>query len=195
MTRVVNTIGDLLQVPGGGMDAAQVESIAGSIAFAPVKKALAVLPPAATSGAASAIATALDGVFTMPLGDVLASAWNERRELVKFTDTKEYPPDVVSSMTLANKSISREATQRVIVELDGVQLPPLEFTLAVELDIEAAVLKIKDARILSVRAGTCQGKATLKCGEAILADPETRAFEIRGEISFGSGIPIRDIVG
>jgi len=193
MSEVIETLGQLVGVAGDGFSDAQIHWLDQTETLGLVRAALRAFPQLLGSGIAGDVAYAFKQVLAIRLGDVLVAVWNTRMDLVKFLDRKKYPPGEVSELVLGEQRFSRTLTPRIEILVNGQRLPEVKIDIKVDLTIEAAVLRIKDGRIMSARTGTCEGKVTLSCGKAILPSPGARSFKLPGTISFGEGIPIRDL--
>jgi hypothetical protein len=66
----------------------------------------------------------------------------------------------------------------------------LEFEVTVALNLEAAILRIQEGRIMFARLGKLFGTGTIKCEGATLFSRPTKAVQLPLTLSFGSGLPI-----
>lgn len=191
MTESIESVGQLLRVSPTGLGREHLAAIEGSPAMAAVRASLAVVSAVMQSEAAASVAAALKEALDTPISDVLAGAWNTRRQLLEYLDRTKYPPKEVFGSPLGEHTIESTHHPRVMVLLDGANIGEVEFTLTLTLTLEAAVLRIRDAHIIGASTGNIQGKARLSLGQAVLAEPGTRKFTLPGSLSFGEGIPIK----
>ncbi len=193
MSEVIESVGQLLGLAERGLHDAKVEWIDEDETVALVAKTLKRLPALLGEDITGDIATAFDSVLAIPLGDILAKAWNTRRDLLEYLDPKKHPPADLGEVVLEKPKVERKLKPKIEILVDQQHLADIAFELTVELNFEAVVLQIRNAKIIGARTGSCEGKGTLTLGKAILAAPKTRKFSLPGKLSFGEGIPIRDL--
>jgi len=134
-----------------------------------------------------ALKTALD----VRIVDILARAWNTRRDLVPYLDRAKYPPDQIIDHTLTKHEIRSTHKPRIQIMLDHSPLgPEIEFEIAIALNVDSAILRVKNARIMFARLGRITGTGTVKCEGAALFSRSTKAVALPLTIAFGAGIPI-----
>jgi hypothetical protein len=168
----------------------QVEALDANAAMRELRKRVAhPLRPSLWPAARRAVADALAPVLRLRLADVLVAGWNEYRELAKYKDREEYPPDKIVDVALGEHTITSKHEPRVEILVNGKRFAELHFEVEIEMEIDTATLEIQDAKIKSVSTGECEATCTLRCEGVTLAQ-SSRTFELPGTLSFGEGIPI-----
>jgi len=134
---------------------------------------------------------ALQAALDVRIIDILAAAWNTRRELRQYLDRAKYPSDQIIDHTIAKHEVHSSHKPRLQIMLDNSPVgPEIEFEVIVGLTIEVAVLRIQDARIMGARMGKIFGTGTIKCEGATLFSRPTKAVTLPLTVSFGTGIAI-----
>ena len=139
------------------------------------------------------VGTVLDGVLAtldIPLGRVLAGAWNGYRELRSHADPKKHPPGEVVLVPLAKHTVRSTHRPSVDVLVDGNKVGSLAFELVLSLELEAGLFEIEGGRIRALRAGKCTGKAKLSCEGAVLVERSTPEVPLPQRLAFEGGIPL-----
>ena len=114
-----------------------------------------------------------------------------RRDLAPYTDEAKYPANQIIDHTLTKHEIRSVHKPRVQIMLDHSPLgPEIEFDVAIGLNIDSAVLRVKQGRIMSARLGRITGIGTIKCEGATLFQRPTKSVALPLTISFGAGTPI-----
>ena len=124
------------------------------------------------------------------LRDILIEAWKTAKILQKYRDREKYPPDEAHVVTVGAYTLHSRQNPRIEVLLNGGHLDYIDFTVDLALVFEGAVLEIKDAKIISIKTGSCKGTCTVSGEDVVLAGRETGSVELPGEIDLGDGIPI-----
>ena len=141
----------------------------------------------AMQSATEALQTALD----VSIVDILAAAWNTRRELRQYLDRAKFPSGQIVDHTIAKHEVKSSHRPRLQIMLDQSPVgPEIEFEVIVGLTLEAAVLRIQDGRIMGARLGKVFGTGTIKCEGATLFSRPTKAVNLPLTVSFGTGIAI-----
>lgn len=178
------------------LDNAQVRSdgltaLGGTAALYGVKTLLTAAPLLLQRNVGEGVADALKAALDIRIVDIIATAWNTRRELRQYTDRAKHPADQIIDHALGKHDIRSTHKPRVQIVLDNSPLgPELEFEVTVALNLEAAILRIQDGRIMFARLGKIFGTGTIKCEGATLFSRPTKAVQLQLTLSFGQGLPI-----
>ncbi len=176
------------QVRKDGMTA-----LGGTAALYRVKTLLTAAPLLLQKNVGDSITDALKAALDIRVVDILANAWNTRRELRQYADRAKYPADQVIDHALGKHDIRATHKPRLQIVLDNSPLgPELEFEVAIALNLEAAILRIQDGRIMFARLGKVFGTGTIKCEGATLFSRPTKAVPLPLTLSFGAGLAIAD---
>jgi hypothetical protein len=178
------------------LDNAQVRkdglgALGGTAALYGVKTLLTAAPLLLQKNVGDSVADALKAALDIRVVDIMATAWNTRRELRQYADRAKFPADQIIDHTLGKHDIKATHKPRLQIVLDNSPLgPEIEFEVAVALNVEAAILRIQDARIMFARLGKIFGTGTIKCEGATLFSRPTKAVQLPLTLSFGAGLPI-----
>ncbi len=134
----------------------------------------------------------LPEILDIRLVDVISGAWNKARELAKYTDQEKYPPDQVILTQLAKHTVRSD--QHPYVQIYVNDQPVRErvvFDLSIVLTLKSVVLKIQNARIKGVKAGSCQAKGKIELWKMVLAEGTLGPFELPGAFDLGEGVRLK----
>jgi len=178
------------------LDNAQVRSdgltaLGGTAALYGVKTLLTAAPLLLQRNVGEGVADALKAALDIRIIDIIATAWNTRRELKQYADRAKYPADQIVDHALGKHDIRSTHKPRVQIMLDNSPIgPELEFEVTAALNLEAAILRIQDGRIMFAKLGKVFGTGTIKCEGATLFSRPTKALQLPLTLSFGQGLPI-----
>jgi hypothetical protein len=171
-------------------------AFAGTSALHGVQSLLTAAPMLLQSHIGESITDALKAALDVRIVDILAQAWNTRRDLAHYTDRVKYPPDQIIDHTLTKHEIRSTHKPRVQIMLDHSPLgPEIEFEIALGLNVDSAILRVKNARIMFARLGRITGTGTIRCEGATLFSRPTKSVALPLTIAFGAGIPIGQTQG
>ena len=191
MTRDTATLTDFFDLENPQVRKDGLTAFEGTTALHGVKTLLTAAPALLQKHVADSVADALKAALDMRIVDILATAWNTRRELRQYLDRAKYPPDQIADHALGRHDIRATHKPRLQIMLDNSPLgPEIEFDIAIALNLEAAVLRIQDARIMFARLGKVFGTGTIKCEGATLFSRPTKAVTLPFTLSFGPGLAI-----
>jgi hypothetical protein len=136
-------------------------------------------------------------MLDIPLRTFLVPAWKKYQEILEFADAKKYPPNETELVSLAEHTIKVVHHPYLQVTYRGVALTNAEFTftLEAELALQGVILKIKDGKILSIRAGAVKGSGELLLEEQSIIKKDFGSYELPGSIDLGDGISMRNTPG
>ena len=178
------------------LDNAQVRkdalhALGGTTALHGIKALLTAAPLLLQNHVADSVADALKAALDVRMVDILATAWNTRRELRVYADRTKYPPEQIVDHALGKHEVRAAHKPRLQIMLDNSPLgPEIEFDVSVALNFEAAILRIQDARIMFARLGKVFGTGTIKCEGATLFSRPTKAVALPLTLSFGTGLTL-----
>jgi hypothetical protein len=169
----------VLKIQSGGGIAALKEKISRDIA--------GINWPAAFSG----IVKNIGDLLNISISDIMISAWNKYRILLKYTDKGKYGPKETFLVTLAEHTIKSEHNPYIEVLLNEQLIRKIDFDISIALTLKGFILKIRDGKIKEIKAGTCKGKGTVKCENFVIFEKETESFSLPGSINFEEGVAIK----
>lgn len=189
MSETMGSVADLLQVDGAAGD-----RLLGAAGDGAAMQALPEPVRGAMGGIGEQVGEGLREALGAPFADVLGGAWSKYTDLWKFCDRKEYPPEKVSIVTLAEHTITSSHQPYVDLELRAILPTPvclrIDFAVDLKANIQGARLSIRDGKIQRLHAATVFFTGSLSCeGKEVLNREAT--LKIEKGISFGDGIPIR----
>ncbi len=129
-------------------------------------------------------------LLDIKLEDILVNAWKKHQEIKKYSDREKYPPEETILCPLGHHRIKSVHHPYLEIYVNDNPIGRMVFDLILQFDLEGFILKIRDAKIIEILAGRCQGSGTFKYGEATLLKKESQKIPIPGHIALGNGVPI-----
>jgi hypothetical protein len=151
------------------------------------------LPRLLREAAAEKVAGTLDKLLAVPLGEVVATAFNSYRRYGEYADEKRYPHGKDYEVEEGKFSIESEHTPHVELQLAGMPAQRLDFPLTLALEFDAARLVIRDGKFMALKAGSCIASGKLCCEKVELFERPSAPVKFPGEIRFGEGIRIHPL--
>ena len=168
-----------------------LSALGGTNAMRGVQALLTAAPLLLQNHAMQSATEALQSALDVRVVDILAAAWNTRSELRQYLDRTKFPASQIIDHTIAKHEVHSSHKPRLQIMLDHSPVgPEIEFDVIVCLTLEAAVLRIQDARIMGARLGKVFGTGTIKCEGATLFSRPTKTVILPLTVSFGTGIAI-----
>jgi hypothetical protein len=131
----------------------------------------------AASETSSAIRDALDcDVFAL-----LARGWCFARELSKYKNETEYPPDRKTLVYLGKHALATEVHPVVTLYIGPIECRPLRFTVEVKANFDSAALVIQKAAIIGIAAGECR-----QCSAEICRSRAARRNQVEARATSGT---------
>jgi hypothetical protein len=136
------------------------------------------------------VSRVLHSALDTSVSSILSGAWHSYRDLQRYGDPAEYPPDQPVTCTLSSHTI--EVSHQPVVEVlyNRTVVGTLTFDLALQIEVESAVLSIMGGRIMDAILGRCTVSGTLKYGDATLVNKTAEPFN-PPPLRFAAGIPLR----
>lgn len=175
--------------------ATNAPSLAGLFSQADLKKGLSSIPlgtlTGLTSGAIGDLVAIVGDLTEVPLDNVLISAWTAYRELKKYADPRQYPPDTIARLTLSTHRLTSTHEPRIDIRVPGLPPVSLNFELKLELTVEGAILVIHAGRVTGLDGARGQVRGTLKCQGRQIAQAKSKPYSFAEKaLTFPTGIPI-----
>ena len=137
-----------------------------------------------------AIATKLPDLLGIDIGQVLVGGWTKSEELRRYADPNRYPPDETMLVELIQHSIRSSHAPHLDFMIRDTQMSRIDFELEVKLDVDGAVLTIRDGKIWALSVGTCVASGELTCeGHSIMAK-KSEPIEIPGTYALAQPVQI-----
>lgn len=139
---------------------------------------------------AASIEDQVESGFDMTLGSILAQGWCDLSSVREAVDPSRTPADMTKSVTLASHELEWATRPKLVISIDGMKSLEVEFELLLTLDIDAAIMSVRDARIHGIALGKCHGEAKISCeGQPVYRCP-LKDIRFPGQLRFPDGIPI-----
>ncbi len=124
------------------------------------------------------------------VGDVLVEGWKKRQEILEYRDREKFSNEDGYIVILIDHSLTSKHTHAVQPVINNVYLPKLKFDVLLKLNLKGVGLKIRDAKIEEIRAGSFTGSGEIKYKSVTLVEKETGAITVPLEIIFDQPKPI-----
>ncbi len=136
------------------------------------------------------VAACVAQVLETRLRDIAIGAWNERKELRKYADSKEYPAANTYRVKLKEHSV--KWTYRPYIEVSVAAIKhKVPFVVIATFTFGGPVLSIKGGRYRAIEFGEAKVVGKLELGKLTLWNKPSKTFPLPGHISLGDGIPIK----
>jgi len=129
-------------------------------------------------------------LLDVSLLDVISSGWKKLAEVMEYADTAKYPPRETSLVPLVEHKVKSEHHPYIEVLVKGSPVGKVQFDIQLTLTIEGLVLRIENAMIKSIQAGTLKGKGSIALGGSTLAEKSFPPCSLPGTLHLGNGIPL-----
>ncbi len=121
---------------------------------------------------------------------LLIWAWRKRREIVKYRDTEKYPPEKTYLVPLLEHSLTSKHAAAVEPVLNERSLGRIKFDITLKLNLQGAVLKIRNAKIEEVRYGSCTGAGDISYAGVKILVKESAPYNLPKTYQPEKPIPI-----
>jgi hypothetical protein len=132
----------------------------------------------------------IEDMFDIPLVDVMIDAWRDLRELKDCADPDTHPPDACMTLALGNLDLEVSFEPHLDIIISGSRAARIDFEISADIELEAIELEIKDACIRSLRIGSCEASAKVKCAGVVVFERSWRRLAQPGEIRLPHDVPI-----
>jgi hypothetical protein len=174
----------------GDAPSAAIAACVGAVSAAAHGALAAAAPPVDWTGLAADIGEKIEEMFDIPLIGVMVGAWQDLRELHDCADPDKHPADETITLPLVDHHLEASFEPHLDVAVTGLPAIRIDFDIAADIELKGVVLRIEGAAIRSMRIGSCQAAATVKCDGAVIFERSTRQLEVPAEIHLPQGIPI-----
>jgi hypothetical protein len=131
------------------------------------------------------IATVLDGLLNLDLGDLLIAGWYKYTELTKAAKRTLAGPGSEEVVALATHRIVSTHRPSVDLIVNEAKAHTFEFELSVVFDITGVAAVVRRGDLVALRGGKCSVTATLKLEKSPLE------LSRKGSIDLGRIVPLR----
>ncbi|WP_331766442.1 hypothetical protein [Embleya sp. NBC_00896] len=140
------------------------------------------------------VASMVNGFLSLDLLDLVAAGWAKHGAMVEAARRTRAAPETEEVVALATHQITSTHRPCVDLKVDGVRVGTLKVCLTVDFDIEGMLAVVRQARLTSLRCGTCTTTGTLAMQQAVVASRRC-GLDLPGAVRLRSGIallPTRD---
>lgn len=110
-----------------------------------------------------AIMTSLD----VALDEIIGQAWSHFKDLRKYADPDQTPPDDINTLTLSDHSIESVHEPTVDVVVHGIPVHKFKFSVSASLNVKGANLEVQRGRIQAIQL------ADLELGGSVMLHDHT----------------------
>jgi len=133
-----------------------------------------------------AIAVQLSGLLGIGLTDILFGAWNKSYALRQQLQRSAKTPDKDIFLQLVEHKITSTHEPYVALLKNGQEVGRLTFSISVELELQGAVLRIRDGVVCEVQTGQIKAKGSVKLGGATLIEKQLAPINVPGTFEVGA---------
>lgn len=146
--------------------------------------AAGAVPAPMRGGLTAALATAIDDVFQVPLGDVLGASWKKAAALKDGIDATRGDPSKVVVVPLMDHKVTSKHQPHVDLMFSGKSLHRLVFDISLTLELKGVQLQVREGRIAGLTSGDCLGHGIFSMGGQEIIKRSTPSFALPGRLNF-----------
>ncbi len=121
---------------------------------------------------------------------ILLSSWGASKELLKYVNRDDYPPDEIVLLPLAEHTITSTHKPSLKPSIKNVPLTEIQFNVDLALTLKGVILKLQNGRIMELNIGSCEAKGAVKFKDFTIVEKDGEFPELLGSFDLGEGIPI-----
>jgi hypothetical protein len=122
--------------------------------------------------------------------DVLINVWNNARLFEKYLDPEKYSASETIEVTLKKHTVDSVHKPYVEILFGDRPIKRITFVITVALHLEAAIVSVRNGRILRLKPGTCTASAKVTLGGAKIIERKSSPLALGPMVSFEDGIKI-----
>lgn len=184
------TLGSLLFGYSSATDAVKLETLEQEDQTIALKGQIGGISNVAWKDVSDEIGKEIGTLLDVGLTDIFLGAWTKYEQLRKYRNAEKYPPDETILVPLSKHVITSIHKPYIEVLVDEKSIARINFYLRLQLSLEGVVLKVRDGKVWEVKAGTCQGEASLTAGKLPLIEQKSINIGLPGTIILRDGIEI-----
>jgi hypothetical protein len=158
-----------------------------------LRKEAAKAPGVHQTALAETAADKVPDLLNVKVIGILAGAWTKYELLKKYADRRDYPPEEIVLLPLAQHTVKSEHHPCIEILLNGSPVGKITFDVTVSLKLESFELKLQDGKIKAVDAGTVQGSGEISFYGVTLVKKELEPVTVHASIDLGDGISLRKL--
>jgi hypothetical protein len=132
----------------------------------------------------------LADLLNIGMADIFVGAWRKHREIIKYRDSKKYPPGNVYTVPLVEHTITSRHSPTIQPIINNVPLPKLKFDIVLKLKMNGIILKIWDRKVMEILVGSCSGDGSIEYAGFAVLEKKTAPFTLPASIFLKEGIQI-----
>ncbi len=129
-------------------------------------------------------------LLDVPLLDVMMGGWKKLAKVMEYADTSKYPPGGANLVPLAEHKVTSEHHPYIEVLVKGRPVAKIVFDIELALTVEGLVLKIENATVKSIQAGTLTGSGSISLKGTTLTEKTFPIIPLPGALHLGTGVPL-----
>jgi len=122
------------------------------------------------------------GVFDIKVPAVLIGGWRKADEIRKALAESEKNPADTTFVEMAEHTVKSVHHPSVTLEVKGVVVGKLEFTVDVSFTLKGVILKLQQGEITQIQTGSCEAQGKILCGTLELATKKLEPIKLPGTI-------------
>lgn len=167
-------------------DAAQPIACDLDMAHQAMAEASKSIPAPLRGGLTTALASAIDEVFQVPLGAVLDASWKKAAIVKDGLEATLTDPNKVVVVPLVDHKVSSKHQPHVDVMFSGKALHRLVFDIELQLELRGVQLQVREGRIAGLTSGECAGHGLFSMGGQQIIKRSTPFFGLPGKLAFNA---------
>jgi hypothetical protein len=128
------------------------------------------------------------GLFDIEIPSIMLRAWKKSDEIEKAIEESKEAPETTTYVELIEHTVKSEHHPSVEIDVNGLPVKKLEFTVALSLTLKGVILKIQHGEITQMQTGSCEVMGTISYGTLELAKKQLEPFKLPGSIDLGGGV-------
>lgn len=155
----------------------------------PSGRRLALLTEVARAVLIDELLEALRAVLDDNLTDLLVTSWSRYQALVAAGRETSTAPGAECMVRLAGHTVRIEQRPDLELRVDGIRVVTLHVALDVRYDVVEAIARVREGRLVEVRAGSPEVEVVLSVDGVEVSRKSTR-LEMLAVLDLGVGIPL-----
>ncbi|MDI2128978.1 hypothetical protein [Yinghuangia seranimata] len=135
------------------------------------------------------VASVVNGFLSMDLLDLAAAGWIKHRSLAEAAQRTRAAPGSEEVVAMATHKVTSTHRPCVDLTVDGARVGTLDLALTVAFEIRGMVAVVREARMTSLRCGSCTTTGTLAMQRIVVASRRC-TVDLPGSLRLRSGIPL-----
>lgn len=122
--------------------------------------------------------------------DILGTTWSQQKELAKYANAGEYPPQKTVLVPILEHSLDSEHNPSVEPKIGGIHMGTIDLQVEASFVINGVILEICNARIMKLHLDGILGGGVIKLSGVPFLEKESDTLDLPGTIDLGEGISL-----